>query len=175
MHSKSQHDTIFDAIAEYRRLEKRANRLSDDICGLEYAAAKVIGPRPPQSIGWRRYASVGGAELEGIRDKLLAEGLPPELVQREYIDAKARERVAKKAAMDWYRQAGLTEIKRQQVAAYKEMRASLARLGRTPPQTLAGAAALTAYLRRDMRAGQQDWQLIAMSTLEGSLKSLAQT
>lgn len=65
----------------------------------------------------------------------------------------------------------LIELRRRKTVAQKAEAAALTWLGRTQPQTLAGAAELVSYLRRDMEAGDQDWHLVAMCTLEAALKS----
>ncbi|HIE69381.1 MAG TPA: hypothetical protein EYP98_04045 [Planctomycetes bacterium] len=162
----SERDPIFQAIADYKRAERRSSALFDALDAAEAEAKRLFGLRPCTLIGWRHYGSIGGAEIERARDEfLLSPGANRKEILAEYEDAKARERAAKSEVRAWYRRTGLASLKREQSDARSAEQQALLALARTRPQTPAGAAEILAFLRRDMKVGEHRWQDIALGTI----------
>ena len=173
MQATDDHDPIFEAIAEYKRAERRANALSERVDAAEDEAKLTIGPKPWRGINWRGYAGIGGSEIEGARDTFLARGLSPKLVESEYLDAKERERAAEREWRDWYVRAGMSDLVREKADADAAEHRALMLVARTKPLTPAGAAAFLSFIREDMKHGNSDWHDVALATLASSLNGWA--
>ena len=91
-------------------------------------------------------------------------------VARPYAqDGKARWRAAEQAGVEWDHRAGIAPLREQYERAAKAERKAAMRMARTKPTTLAAAAALIAYTRRDIMEGKVDWQIVALKTVASAL------
>jgi hypothetical protein len=164
-------DPIFAAIAEFRRLFREWLRLSTVLDEAEHEK----GHPPPRLIAWRNYTAIGGNEIEITRNNFLADRIAkPATIEREYLDAKARERAANAACRQWYKKNGLAELKAESDRAQKaESRADWA-LTKIRPTTIAGVASLVAHVRDDMKAGDRPWQLRALANAVEALHNMGE-
>jgi hypothetical protein len=122
-------------------------------CSLRQAGSRG-GRRPWSLVAWRNYSAIGGPEIDYRRQEfLMRPGADPKQIEKEYRDAKARERDGERAVRAWDKRAGLTEQRR-----------GLARV-KTKPTTPAGAAAMLGYLKADMESGDTKWRTIALDTI----------
>jgi hypothetical protein len=78
-----------------------------------------------------------------------------------------------RAAWEWDERAGLEELqdRREEVVDAEEQHRM--RLAQTKPSTVAGAAALVAYVVEDMEIGGHEWQTLALETVVEALNSMA--
>jgi hypothetical protein len=167
-------DPIFAAIAEHRRLFKRSYRLYDALRLAEEKAEETHGRRPWSLIAWDHYSAIGGSEIEARRDALLRRpGADPKKIEAKYLDAKAREQAAKRAGTAWDKAAGLTAQQREYEQSRRAEHGATLRMARTKPTTPAGAAALLAYVKHDMEAGEIGWHAVALGTSIMALKAMA--
>jgi len=167
-------DPVYAAFDDYRQKDKHFDRLYDAMELAENSAAKKLGRRPWGLIAWRRYSAIGGSEIENARDEFLrAPGADERRIAAEYKDAKARQQSAEQAGPEWDRLAGLSEKRRELEAAREARQDSLMKLARTKPTTVAGAAMILAYLKRDIEIGSNEWQEVALGTLVRALKSIS--
>ncbi|MGB6325831.1 MAG: hypothetical protein WBG11_08665, partial [Methylocella sp.] len=121
-------------------------------------------------IAWRNYSAIGGPEIDRCREELLSQpGADKKQVQKEFRDAKARLAAAERAGVEWDHRAGITPLREQADRASAAERRAAMRMARTKPATLAGAAALIAYTRRDIMEGEVDWQMVALKTVAVTL------
>src|ERR1035437_1236227 len=101
----SQADPIFAAIEKHRKLFKAWNALCDALERAETKAKKKYGRRPWSLVAWRNYSAIGGSEIEARREEFLKlPGIDPKKIEKEYLEAKARERAGERA---WDKRAGL--------------------------------------------------------------------
>jgi hypothetical protein len=63
----------------------------------------------------------------------------------------------------------LIALRGQEERALAAVRKAAMRMARTKPTTLAGAAALISYTRRDIMEGEVDWQMVALKTAASAL------
>jgi hypothetical protein len=144
-------DPVFAAIAEHKARAKEWGRLSSKLDNAQLQAAKTHGHRPWELIAWRNYPATGGRELDDRREEFLRQpGADRKQVEKEYRDAKAREVAAERAAVEWDHRVGIAPLREQYERANAAERRAAMRMARTKPMTPAGAAALVAYIRRDI-------------------------
>jgi len=166
-------DPVLAAMAEARRLDKAWHRLSDALDRAEAKARETHGPRPCSLIAWRDYSAIGGSEIEGGRERYLnMPEIDPKKIEEEYQAAKARERAAKLAGIEWDKRAGIAAQRREcALTLANELKAHM-QMAKTAPTTPAGAAALLAYVKADMKIGLEfDWHDKALGTLIDALKA----
>lgn len=165
-------DPIHALIAEHKRLVTAWSHMYDVADRAEWRAKKKHGNRPWSLIAWRCYSAIGGREIEGARERFLQEKVAPrKVIQKEYLDAKARERAGERAEIAWDRRAGMMPLRRKLEQAFKAERGAALRMVKTRPTTPAGAAALLAYTKDDAKGGEINWHGIAMDTLIQTLKA----
>lgn len=162
-------DPILAAISDHRRLKKEW----DSVCAeLDEAEGRVEKEetRPFAFIAWRNYSAIGGSEIRRARDEFLRDRVAsPKQIEREYKDAKARERATHQAQRDWYKRNGLADLKAQVRRASHAERNALMALTSIRPTTSAGAGALIAYIRLDMEIGEHPWQPKALANASRAL------
>jgi hypothetical protein len=91
-------DPIFGAIEEYRKLFKACGKLYDALDQAETKAQKKYGDRPWSLVAWRNYSAIGGSEIEDRRKEFLRlPAIDPKKIEKEYLEAKARERAGERA------------------------------------------------------------------------------
>jgi hypothetical protein len=101
--------------------------------------------------------------IDKCREELLSQpGADKKQVEKDYRDAKARLAAAERAGVEWDHRAGIAPLREQYERANAAERRAAMRMARTKPTTLAGAAALIAYTRRDIMEGEVDWQMVAL-------------
>jgi hypothetical protein len=136
-------DPIFAAIQKHRKLIKEGNRLQDAVEEAENKAKKKHGHRPSSLIAWRNYSAIGGREIDDRRKEFLRlPGIDPKKIEKEYRDAKARERAAERAGRAWDKRAGIASLRQQYERTIRAERAAGMSMAKTKPRTPAGVAAL---------------------------------
>lgn len=147
---------------------RKGNRLwdilADKIDEAEAAAAVELGYRPIPLVAWRNYSAIGESEIEGARDRFLREGVPANVVEAEYRDAKKRERDIELAGEEWDRKAGLTELRLKYEECRTETRTAWLALGKVRLTSVKDAAAIIGVLRKRMHTFNElsdDWEVAA--------------
>ncbi|WP_338688426.1 hypothetical protein V5279_23840 [Bradyrhizobium sp. 26S5] len=165
-------DPIFALIEDHRRLQTLRCDLSDELDGAEYEAAKEHGWRPVPLTHWRNY-HIGGSEIDDRREQLLREAeIDPAIIEREYLDAKARVRANWAAGEAWDERAGLV-VKRENLDRVTDAEDECAgRLSRMKPTTPAGAAALIQYVIDDEICPEVEWHMTALRSVVAALNSM---
>ena len=166
-------DPIFAAIDAYKARTKEMSCLYDKLEEAEFEAAKTYGRRLWPLIGWRNYSEIGGREIDDRRKEFLSQpGADPKQVEKEFRNAKAREAAAEQAGVEWDQRAGIAPLREQyERARLAEHRGGM-RMARTKPTTMAGAAAMITYTRRDIMKGEVDWQMVALKTVAVALAQM---
>jgi hypothetical protein len=102
---------------------------------------------------WSRLYS----KLDNAREEFLKRpGADRKQVSKEYLDAKARLAAAERAGVEWDHRAGIAPLREQYELVAAALRRAAMRMARTKPMTPAGAAAMIAYMRRDIMEGEVD-------------------
>jgi hypothetical protein len=146
-------------------------RLFDELCEAEVQARKTHGDRPGELIVWSNYRAIGEYGIDNCRKELLSQpAADREQVEKEYLHAKARLTAAERAGVEWDHRAGIAPLRKQyEHAKATEGRAAM-RMARTKPTTLAGAAALIAYTRRELiDIADSAWPVVALKTAASAL------
>jgi len=123
-------------------------------------------------IAWRDYEAIGGHELDGRREEFLRQpGADHEQIEKEYLDAKARLAAAERALNEWDLRVGIAPLREQFERIDWEEHMAATRLARTKPDSVAGAAALLAYLNQRNRVygGFEGWEFRALKTVASAL------
>jgi hypothetical protein len=150
-------DPVFAAIAEHRARTKVWLRLYGKLDEAQLQARETHGARPWELIAWRDNEAIGEYEIDNCREELLRQpGADRKQIEKEYLDARARLAAAERAGVEWDRSAGIAPLREQYERANAAERRAAMRMARTKPATLAGAAALIAYTRRDIMEGKVD-------------------
>lgn len=143
-------DPSISALDNVRKTKRADDRAYTRLEAAEARAEVDLGRRPWSLIAWRQYSAIGSSELAGARDHFLKVGLDPAQVEIEFEAAKRRQRRAVRAGRDWDRRAGVTHLRRNRETTLVEYRRALWSAARTTPTTTAGAAAMTAWLSREL-------------------------
>jgi hypothetical protein len=158
-------DPIFAALAEHRRLKREWASLLSEFDEAETAK----GNAPIPLITWRNYC-IGGREIERVRDEFLAQpGAHPKQIQLEYRKAKADERAKKRAEREWHKRNDLADLQGKCDDASDTERVAFWELTKVRPTTVKGAGALIAFVREDMKAGDDPWQIAALANAARAL------
>lgn len=164
-------DPIFEMIKEHHHLYNEWDRIGTEFDKAEGKVSHTIERRPSTLIAWRNYSAIGGHEIDEMRDRLLAEPRANrKKVEREYRQAKKRERLAIEAERQWYERHDLARSKdsyKRIIEVESQAREALAKV---QPTTPAGAAELIACVCRDMEVGYSDWQLEALTNATRALR-----
>jgi len=171
-------DPVFAAIAFHKALQKKCHRLNTKLDEAEIQARETHGLRPLELIAWRNYFAIGGHELDRARDKFLCEpGADHEQVEKEYQDAKARLAAIERARDEWDLRVGVAPLREQFGRIDWEERRAARRLARTKPESVAGSAALLAYLTQRNRVyGRfEGWEFRALKTAASALTRMETT
>ena len=160
-------DPIFAAIEEHRRLAEASNRLYDALDLAQSKAAKKHGSKPFVLIAWRNYSHIAGSEIDGAREEFLKlPAIDPKKIEKEYREAKARER----AERAWYKRSGLAPQRREYERTFEAERRAAVRLAKIIPSTPAGASAMLGYVRADyIEDGPTEWHLATLDTIIATL------
>jgi hypothetical protein len=165
-------DPIFALIAEHKALTKKMYRLSDKLEDAVFKAAETHGERPSRMILWRSRDAFSEEGIDARREEFLSQsGADREQIEKECLDAKARLAAAEIAGAEWDERAGVAPLReRYEVTCRAEDKAAM-RMARTKPVTLAGAAALIGYTRRDILIGESTigWPEVALKTVAAAL------
>lgn len=164
-------DPVFAQIKAAKREKKAFFDICDKFEDGVHAAQEAHGRQPFTLITWRNY-TIGGGEIEERRDVLLSQpGADAEQIEREYTDAKARERSALCAERSWFERAGLNELLKERECVRAAYCKSEKRLSVTKPTTAAGAAAVLQYLVKDQLCMELPWHAAAMKTVVAALRA----
>jgi hypothetical protein len=163
-------DPIFSLIETHKRLQATSGELTDQLEVAEFAAGKSLGHRPFPLIEWREY-TVDEYGIEERRENLLAEGhIAADLIEREFLDAKARFAAIVAAGREWDKRAGLTFMTRKVKGALAAEKRFAAQFAKTKPTTAAGAGALLQYILSDDLCDDAGyWHGIAIRTIADAL------
>jgi hypothetical protein len=155
-------DPIFAAIAAHKALSKKVDQLYDKIDLAESEASKTFGRRPFELSGW--------TDREW---RLQQPGADRERIEAEHQEAMRREREAEQAAKDWDKRTGIAPLRREYEQTRRTREAAARRLSKTKATTVAGAAALVEYVRRDISPDFDiEWHEVALKTAVTSLAQL---
>jgi hypothetical protein len=171
-------DPAFGAIAAHKALQKEWHRLYMKLDEAECNALKTDPDRPGSFIEWRDYSVVGGYDLDRARDNFLCvPGANHEQVEKEYQDAKARLAAAERARDEWDLRVGIAPLREQFGRIDWEEHRAARRLARTKPESVAGAAAVLAYLtqRNRVYGGFEGWEFRALETVAAALTRMEAT
>ena len=166
-------DPIYAMISAHKKLQAKWMDLYDQLDEAEFNAAEEHGRRPIELIHWRNYY-IGADEIENRREILLASGkIDQTVVEREYLDAKARYRTQVDAGVSWDERAGLAALREEFDSRTSAERQYAWLLARTKPATPAGAAALIQHVLDDDLSGDEDfWHMTALKTAVAALNSM---
>jgi hypothetical protein len=166
-------DPIFAAIEYHRKSFAAWIKDYEMLDNAEGEARTKHGNQPPGLITWRGYY-IGGSEIDERRKVLLGEpGVDRKQIEREYLDAKARERATIKAGIEWDNVTGIAPLREQSDRASNAAHTAAMTMARTKPRTPAGAGALVAYVLKDMEIGETKWHGIALATTTAALQSMS--
>ncbi|ABE63202.1 hypothetical protein Nham_2411 [Nitrobacter hamburgensis X14] len=139
-------DTTFDRIRRHKVLGEQVLALSEAEDQTIAAAQQIYGKRPLALIAWHYYSAIGGDEIKRARREFFDQGMPADVVEREYLDAKRRYRERKAECLRWNKAAGVYQIDRQIKAFVKERWNIIQSFIDEPPRTAKAASALIFYL-----------------------------
>jgi hypothetical protein len=168
-------DPIFGLIAEHKALTRKYFRLQYKLDDAESKAAETHGKRPFEMTLWRGCDAFSEEGIDARREEFLSQpGVDREQIEKEYVDAKARLAAAESASAEWDHRAGVAPLREQYESAHLAERKAAMRMARTKPATLAGAAALVDYARRDINIGKNTtgWPKIALKTVSTALAGM---
>jgi hypothetical protein len=166
-------DPIFSAIEYHRKSFAAWIKVYETLDNAEGDAKDKHGNRPSGLIMWRGWC-IGGSEIDERREALLGEpGVDRKQIEREYLDAKERERAQIKAGIEWDNVTGIAPLREQSDRASNAEHTAAMTMARTKPRTPAGAGALVAYVLKDMEIGDTEWQAIALATTVAALQSMS--
>jgi hypothetical protein len=153
-------DPAFALIDAHKARTKEWLRLYATLDVAQFQAEETHGRRPSELIAWRDYSAIGEYGIDNCRKELLRQpAADRKQISKEYLDAKARLTAAERAGVEWDHRVGIAPWREQYERANAAERRAAMRMARTKPRTLAGAAALVAYTRRDlMEAPDPDGQ-----------------
>jgi hypothetical protein len=136
-------------------------------------AAEEHGHRPIELIGWRHY-TIGASEIDLRRQTLLEAGeIDAEMIEEEYLDAKARYKAKVEAGMAWDERAGLATLRKDVDSRVTSEWQYAGCLSHTKPATPAGAAALIQYiLDDDLVADESFWHMTALRSAVAALNGM---
>ena len=170
-----QDDPIFVAVKTARAASRAWLAVCDQIDRAEARALKKYGARPLGLIAWRHYGAIGHEEIDRAREEfLLLPAIDPKKIEREYRDAKARERAAQRDQQRWDKRTGLANLRRKFEALDDADRKAHMRMAETCPTTPEGAASPLAYVAADMETITREWHAMAVKTVVASLWLMAQ-
>src|SRR5450759_3920241 len=113
------------------------------------------------------------SEIDERREVLLREpGVDRKQIERECLDAKVRERANIQAGIEWDNATGIAPLREQSDRASDVADTAARIMTTTRPRTHAGAAALMAYVLKDMENGEAEWHGIALVTTAAALQSM---
>jgi hypothetical protein len=97
---------------------------------------------------------------------------PPEQIEREYLDAKARYQAQLKAQTEWDKRSGAAPFRRKLDEAYAESRLAREKLSTTKPTTAAVVAALIEYVVADLEDECCSWHVPAVRAAARALAEM---
>lgn len=166
-------DPIFAAIEGHRKSATASFEIYTALDNAEGELKAKHGRRPCELITWRDYY-IGGSEINQRRETLLREeGADRKQIEREYLDAKARERAQIQAGIEWDNMTGIAPLREQFDRAKDAENTAATTIATTKPRTPAGAAALITYVLENMENGDSEWHRIALATTTAALQSMS--
>ncbi len=128
-------DTKIDRIRYHKGLREQLLSLWEAEESAVAAAEQTHGDQPFSLISWRNYSAIGGSEIERVRDEFIMLGIPPDVVEREYLDAKRRYQKQKSKRRQWAKKAGVHEINQKWKAVLEEQNNVMQSFIDQPPVT----------------------------------------
>jgi hypothetical protein len=114
------------------------------------------------------------SEIDERREVLLREpGVDRKQIERECLDAKAKERANIQAGIEWDNATGIAPLREQSDCASDAEHTAAMTMARIRPRTPAGAGALMTYVLKDMEHGDTEWHGIALATTAAALQSMS--
>lgn len=172
-------DPIFALIAAHKAAVKEANRTYSLLDETEFDARKKFGTRPDEYFAWRGRTVSRDSEIDEVCENLRSSGgLGADRIaeiEKEALDAKERLIDAQRAHKAWYVRTGIEPLRNlNEQAALNEDAAAL-KLSRVAPTTVAGAAALVAYVALDVKEPfDTRWTDRALKTIAAALSKMSQ-
>jgi hypothetical protein len=164
-------DPILAAIEKLRQVEALDFALA---CEIDQVEEGISTHRPAPLVAWRDYSAI--SDCDAAREQFITHAVADvETIEREYREKKREYRAKLRAGREWDRKHGLASLRTRQ---HKLMRAEFAAreaLSKIRPTTIAGATALTEYLRADMKEVKncEDWHEGALANAVTALKTVA--
>lgn len=152
-------------VERYQCAKEALQRVSAKLEDAHEAASDVHGCRPAELIAWRNYSAIGRGGIEEMRERLLAAGDDPQVVEKEHKAARKRYRAAVQAGKEWDKRTGLESLTRQADDACKELAASQDALEAWSPPTSEEALSLLDLIRRNVEEfqGIEAWEVSALA------------
>jgi hypothetical protein len=169
----TENDPIFAALDAHRKADDVKSDVGDQ---LDQAESMIKEPRPTRLVSWRNY-TIGGSAIDTRRETLLSEpGADRRKIEKEYLQKKAEEADLIRAETQWYERHGLAALRARHYQLIEEAVAARSRLSETKPTTVAGCAALVAYVCADLKlhlSPPEEWPLAPLNTAAAALHSIA--
>jgi len=169
----TENDPIFAALDTHRKTNDAQFEVFKQ---LDEAEGMIKEGCPIPLVSWRNY-TIGGSEIDTRRETLLSEpGADRRKIEKEYRQKKAEEADLIRAKTQWYERHGLAALRARHYQLIEEHFAARARLAKTKPTTVAGCAALVAYVCADLELNlspQEEWPLAPLKTAAAALHSIA--
>jgi len=171
-------DPIFAAIEKHRQIWAEHGAVYNQIDQAEWKIreGKIDKHRPYGLVAWRNYSHIGGSEIDRVREEFLEQAVADrETIEREYREKKAEHRAALRAEREWDRRNGLAPLRVRLNRLGRAGRTAEQALSEIAPTSVAGAAALVDYVRRDIEdfADDDRWYVAALANVAEGLKVIA--
>lgn len=139
-------DTTFERIRHHKVLREHLLSLWEAEELAVAAAERIHGKQPSNLIAWRNYSAIGCGGIEEARLDFLSLGIPSDVVEPEYLDAKRRygKQITKRRR--WAKKTGIHEINQKWKAVLEEQNNIMQSFIDEPPVTHKAASALIFYI-----------------------------
>lgn len=163
-------DPAIVVLKRLQQLSRASGAAYEMLCEAEHKASLVIGQRPHLLIHWRNY-HIGRSEFPAMRERLLAAGVEPAIVETEHRSAIKAIEEQRRALRKWDKEGGVTEKRAAFKSVQRQFFAARAELASTPPTTVAGIGAVLAFIARDLTIGMAGYEIAALRTVAGACKA----
>ncbi|KRQ03330.1 hypothetical protein AOQ71_31905 [Bradyrhizobium manausense] len=162
-----------DVVDRYRCAKAALQQVSIELDDAHEKVSDIHGHRPAALIAWRNYSAIGGSEIEAMRERLLAAGEDPQMVEEEYNAARKRYRAAIQAGKAWDKRADLEVLTRRAEASRKEFAACQDALKALSPSTSEGALSLLDVIRENVEGFEsiEPWEISLLAKANRFLQS----
>jgi hypothetical protein len=134
-------------------------------CDARDSAEETYRRQPLALIRWRNYSHIGDVEIDGARQRFLADGHDKQKIEKEYADAKKRYRSAVKAALDWEKRVGVDALSKSMEQARAEFYAAREALAVVKLESVADASAILKVVHTNLKEFGEldDWEKAALN------------